>query len=152
MRGLADDEDGSVIKSGGATAPPIIPWQPRTGRCSVAGPSQVEIELTDLTFHRGEMAFKGHHRAVQRPATALLRRNPLTHVKGAPRGLSAPLEFDRAEGEITEADDAGAKHQQPKQTIFKHAGGAPGRGRWRTHYYRRQELILSAAHSAKPGL
>ena len=46
--------------------------------------------------------------------------------------LRVRLEFDRAEGEITEAEDAGAKHQQPEQTIFKNAGKAPGRGR--THY------------------
>jgi hypothetical protein len=44
------------------------------------------------------------------------------------------LESDRAEGEITETDDAGAKHHQPEQTVFKNAGKAPGRGRWRTHY------------------
>ena len=58
--------------------------------------------------------------------------------------LTPPLlEFDRAEGEITEADDAGAKHQQPKQAIFKNAGEAPGRGRWRTHY-------IAAKRSSSP--
>ena len=57
--------------------------------------------------------------------------------------LRARLEFDRAEGEITEAEDAGAKHQQPKQTIFKNAGEAPGRGRWRTHY-------ITAKRSSSP--
>ena len=58
----------------------------------------------------------------------------------------------RAEGEITEADDAGAKHHQPKQTIFKNAGEAPGCGRWRTHYIDAKRLFLSAAHSARAGL
>ena len=50
---------------------------------------------------------------------------------------SAPLSWDLAhgaEGEITETDDAGAKHHQPEQTVFKNAGKAPGRRRWRTHY------------------
>jgi hypothetical protein len=55
------------------------------------------------------------------------------------------LESDRAEGEITEADDAGAKHQQPKQTIFKNAGEAPG-GRWRTHYIAAKGHPFRCAH------
>ena len=55
----------------------------------------------------------------------------------------------RAEGEITEADDAGAKHHQPKQTIFKNAGEAPGCGRWRTHYIDAKRLFLSARILAK---
>ena len=67
------------------------------------------------------------------------------------RAVAPPvLESYRAEGEITESDDAGAKHQQPKQAIFKNAGKASGRGRWRTHYIAAKSSL--SALRTLPGL
>src|SRR5829696_6606477 len=58
-----------------------------------------------------------------------VKNRPMSGDNALKRAVAPPvLESYRAEGEITESDDAGAKHQQPKQAIFKNAGKA-----WNTY-------------------